>query len=141
MAHFTERGGKFRAAVFRKYHRTAATFDTLAEAQQWATLVESLFLPPEAVMALPRNAKVSAIYFLFREGRLAYVGQSINVYSRLANHEIKFDEFAVLECPRKQLNVVEAYYIRLLKPWMNMALPRPIKRPAPPELRQPGKAV
>ena len=60
------------------------------------------------------------VYFLISDDEVVYVGQSVNVYARIAQHKNKkFDKFAVLACSSQQLNVIESLYIHMLKPILN----------------------
>lgn len=61
------------------------------------------------------------VYFLIKNGRVSYVGQSVNVYARLAVYkkDVDFDKFCYIHCPKQQLNLLESIYIHLLRPPMN----------------------
>jgi len=60
------------------------------------------------------------VYFLIDNGKIVYVGQSVNVYSRIAqHHQKKFDSFAVLPCQKTELDVLESLYIHVLRPLLN----------------------
>tara|TARA_Y100000310_G_scaffold299771_1_gene334890 strand:+ start:380 stop:1126 length:747 start_codon:yes stop_codon:yes gene_type:complete len=79
------------------------------------------------------SAVVPGVYFLVREGRVVYVGQSINVHGRTNSHarerkrqqEINgiggyvFDFALFLPVPRSDLMPVEAAFIRSLVPEYN----------------------
>jgi hypothetical protein len=63
----------------------------------------------------------TCIYFLCREGKVVYVGQSENVHSRLVEH-IKtkhFDNVFYLRVPANKMNKVEHALISYLKPEYN----------------------
>lgn len=65
-----------------------------------------------------------AIYFLMRNGEVTYVGQSIDVLSRIARHRREgrqFDAYSYMECPREDLDRLERVYIRALVPEDNMS--------------------
>lgn len=65
------------------------------------------------------------IYFLIKSNEVVYVGQSVDVYSRIAKHRSDgkdFDSFAFLQCERNMLNDLESLYISALVPFMNSAL-------------------
>lgn len=63
---------------------------------------------------------LSGVYFLIREGKVIYVGQSVNVFARMAQHEIKnFERYAYVPCDKKDLNVLESLYIHCLQPESN----------------------
>jgi hypothetical protein len=64
---------------------------------------------------------IRGIYFLFRRGRLQYVGKSIDVMGRVVQHQrkVKFDRFAVVECRHDEMADLEVAYIVMLKPPLN----------------------
>lgn len=94
----------------------------------------------------PRVDKPIGIYVLLREGKVVYVGQSRNVYTRLGQHyvskaktrsrsmhfapsdprglPIKFDQVMMLFCEREKLNLLEAELIRRYKPKYNSQVGR-----------------
>lgn len=63
------------------------------------------------------------IYFLIKEKKVVYVGQSVNVPTRIASHfhdkQKSFENFAFIECHPDQLDVWETLYIHILKPEQN----------------------
>lgn len=62
----------------------------------------------------------SGVYFLVSDGKIVYVGQSVNVYSRLQNHaDKKFDSFTIIQCKKEHLDMLESLYIHMFKPPMN----------------------
>lgn len=64
---------------------------------------------------------VCGVYFL-RKGRdIVYIGQSVNVYSRVASHKASkdFDAVDFLPCDRSKLDDLEGFFIRLLQPKLN----------------------
>jgi len=63
------------------------------------------------------------VYFLFKEDKVVYVGQSINVAARISQHSGSkdFDSFSVLLCDQSKLDLLEGLYIRLLKPELNFS--------------------
>lgn len=68
---------------------------------------------------------VCGIYFLIRDDRIIYVGQSTNIYRRVARHiddGKKFDRFSVVSCPKEDLDRIERMYITALYPDENMSL-------------------
>lgn len=77
--------------------------DILQHAQEWVTF--------------------SGVYFLIENDEVVYIGQSVNVYSRIAHHyssvRIKFTKFLFISCPPENLDQVESLYIHLLKPPLN----------------------
>lgn len=65
------------------------------------------------------------LYFLIKEDRIVYVGQSTIVAQRAAKHRgvIHHDSYTFLPCLPHELNELEAQYIVALKPVHNVALP------------------
>ena len=64
--------------------------------------------------------KSGGVYFLIDGDRVVYVGQSVNIYSRIPQHyNKKFDKYAYVPCATHQLNVLESLYIHLLQPKFN----------------------
>lgn len=60
------------------------------------------------------------VYFLFFKGELVYIGQSIDIASRLRNHRsrvgVRFDRALWLEVARTDLLAYEAALVRALNP-------------------------
>jgi hypothetical protein len=72
-----------------------------------------------AKAALPWN-KVSGVYFLLDGDEVVYVGQAVNVYSRICQHAgKKFDRYAYVPCPVEILDRLESLYIHCLRPRLN----------------------
>jgi excinuclease UvrABC nuclease subunit len=74
--------------------------------------------------AIPCNlTRIAGIYFLISDGSVVYVGQSVDVYRRIASHVTtkQFDAIHVLPCPEVELVKVESDYIRKLNPPLNRA--------------------
>lgn len=65
----------------------------------------------------------SGIYFLHLKDEVVYVGQAVNMRSRLAQHIAEgakyFDAVAFKPCPTKKLNQWERYYIEQFCPKYN----------------------
>lgn len=64
-------------------------------------------------------SNVCGIYFLIRGKEVVYVGQSIEVHSRICKHKKEFDSYAYIECDRKMLDRLESLYIHVLRPALN----------------------
>lgn len=67
------------------------------------------------------------VYELFLNDELIYVGQSVDVKSRILQHvragEIFFDSFNVTNCEKSELNDIEASYIIERGPKRNLTIP------------------
>jgi hypothetical protein len=63
------------------------------------------------------------IYFLIKQKKVVYVGQSVNIPSRICTHFLderkSFENFAFIECHPNQLDVWETLYIHTLQPEQN----------------------
>ena len=66
-----------------------------------------------------------AIYVLFQGQEVVYVGQSINVYSRLGTHyqegTKEFDSFRILYCKKKRMSFWERKLIKAYEPRYNVS--------------------
>lgn len=62
---------------------------------------------------------MSAIYFLFIDNELVYIGQSINVERRLYAHPIAYHTHRIIPCPVDKLLYYEKRLINFFKPKMN----------------------
>lgn len=85
-----------------------------------AALNDRALLPPEEIVkgAIPFTLS-SGVYFLVDNEEIVYVGQSVNVYSRISQHVIKFDKYAFVPCPVNLLDRLESFYIHFLRPRSN----------------------
>lgn len=86
-----------------------------------ATLTGKQLLREEEIAreALPWNS-VTGIYFLLDGNKIVYIGQSTNVYHRIASHKDKqFDRYAFVPCSADSLDKLEALYIHCIRPKLN----------------------
>ena len=86
-----------------------------------AALTNKTLLDGEQIakLALPWE-KSSGVYFLVQDQEVVYVGQSVNIYSRIAQHpDKKFDKYAFVPCEVALLDKLESLYIHTLKPRLN----------------------
>ncbi len=59
-----------------------------------------------------KHIKKCGIYFLVLDGKIMYVGQSIDIFSRIKSHTDKeFTDVYYLEVPEKDLDKIERKYI------------------------------
>lgn len=81
----------------------------------------TLFRESEIVAASKAFEVCSGVYFLVNDARVVYVGQAVNIHSRIHAHlGIKaFSHFAFVLCPPSHLNILESIYIHLLRPSLN----------------------
>jgi hypothetical protein len=62
----------------------------------------------------------TGVYFLIADDKIVYVGQSVNVYARIASHYDKpFNKFAFIPCESKCLDGLESLYIHVFRPPLN----------------------
>ena len=148
MASYALRKGRWTAQVRMKGFPSAAkTFDTKEEAERWARWyqgevnrlrlnkangsdqdsIEAAAIKarlPAEVAGLRRN-KISrnpVVYFLFQGDECVYVGQTVNLQSRLVAHisnGIQFDSYSHIECEHDQLAATELKYIGAIMPKLN----------------------
>lgn len=71
--------------------------------------------------------RVTGVYFLIADGAVVYVGQSVNLASRVHSHEstIQFDRVLFLKVPRSELDAVERAFIYALTPKLNTRVTHP----------------
>lgn len=95
----------------------------LALNEKAKTLTDAILLTEAEIIAGSNPLQTHCgVYFLIRANRVIYVGQSNDVFRRLADHrEIKaFDRFAFIPCGRAVLGALEALYIQMLRPPANV---------------------
>ncbi len=85
------------------------------------TLTNKTLLREEEIVNSANTWELATgVYFLIDSGKVVYVGQSVNVYSRIAQHHSKsFDSFAFIPCKKEILNSLESLYIHILQPPLN----------------------
>lgn len=100
--------------------------ENLREQEEFATVSAAInggrFCTEEEIVdASEKWDGVSGVYFLISNGRVVYVGQSVNVYTRIFSHQTfkQFDRFAFIPCKPNMLNRVESLYIHVLRPPLN----------------------
>jgi len=75
-------------------------------------------LDVEGLVRLPH--RLTGVYFLVKDGRVVYVGQSVNVLERVLKHRTKdFDEVWFLACRECELNEKERSFLDALVPRLN----------------------
>ena len=81
---------------------------------------KTLLREAEIVSAANTWELATGVYFLIDSGKVVYVGQSVNVYARIAQHHDKvFDSFAFIPCAKDMLDSLESLYIHVLHPPLN----------------------
>jgi len=58
------------------------------------------------------------VYFLIDRSKVVYVGQSVNVFSRMREHSKskQFSSYAYISCSKEDLDVLESLYIHVVRP-------------------------
>lgn len=104
--------------------------DRLLDVQENSTLMRSacnharvgpLPSPSEIIDSAQHYGDTCGVYFLVHQDEIVYVGQSLNIWSRIGTHvsSKKFDRAAYIQVPREKLDLVESLYIHMLKPKLN----------------------
>ena len=66
------------------------------------------------------NQDECGVYFLIKNKKIVYVGQSVNVFVRIKGHSGKeFDSVTIVRCNKNALDKLESLYIHFLKPELN----------------------
>ena len=62
-----------------------------------------------------------AVYFLWKGDELLYIGQAVNLFTRVATHlkDKDFDGFSYISCRREELNELERRAILMWQPLLN----------------------
>lgn len=74
---------------------------------------------------VPKKHEKTNIYFLInKQNEVVYVGQSVDVYSRVSNHRgtKEFMYYSYFACEKEAANSLEDMYITLLDPFYNKKL-------------------
>lgn len=84
---------------------------------------EQLVTPVKGLYIDISIRKNPCIYFLFDGPAVTYVGKSLNLFDRLGQHnKVKdYDGIYITEVPRKDLDILELFYISKLLPRDNIA--------------------
>lgn len=74
---------------------------------------------------LDKDRRLCGVYLLIKNEEIVYVGQSINVDRRVKDHAThkSFDRVALVPCQREKLIPLEADYIRVFNPRLNIVRP------------------
>ena len=67
------------------------------------------------------NAPVCGVYFLMKNCKVVYIGQSVNVYARIREHKThkSFTSWCFMACEKKHLDYIESKMIHHFKPKLN----------------------
>jgi hypothetical protein len=77
--------------------------------------------------------EATGVYILYYGPHPMYVGQSINVFTRIKDHrgDKAFDAVFFFPCPVEDLNKKEAFFIRKLRPLYNRGVRSTQRNPKP----------
>lgn len=86
--------------------------------------MNNLTLPSETQILFSsikiKNCNKSIIYFLIKNDKIVYIGQSINGFKRLFTHSLKdFDAINFIYVKKENLDDVERFYIKKYNPVLN----------------------
>jgi hypothetical protein len=84
------------------------------------------FLDIEDIVETASKYKpVIGIYFLILDRKVVYIGQSINITSRIGHHfgVYQFDSYSFIECGTEELDLLESVYIQAYLPPLNGRTP------------------
>lgn len=72
------------------------------------------------------KTRINGVYLLLKEGEIIYIGQSVNIHSRISSHSrFKFDSYNFIVVDEtKKLDNLEAYLIGRFKPKHNSVMQR-----------------
>lgn len=64
---------------------------------------------------------MSGIYFLIKDGEVVYIGQSVSIFARIAEHRKSkdFDSINWIPCKKEMLDKMESLYIHFIQPPLN----------------------
>lgn len=95
------------------------TMEEMAETSKSLTM-RSLLSEEEICEHSVKFENTCGVYFLIKNNKIVYVGQSVNAPARIPQHTDKdFDSFAVIRCEKESLDALESLYIHLFKPGLN----------------------
>ena len=82
---------------------------------------EALKLTRKYLNKLMVVESVTGIYFLVKDEKIVYVGQSTNIFARVGTHKTDkdFDKAVYFECPSTELDDLEYELINILQPKYN----------------------
>lgn len=80
-----------------------------------------LLTAKEIIRNSGKTPHLTGVYFLIKNEEVVYVGQSVNIISRVSAHvkQKEFDRFAFVPCDAQDLDVLESLYIHFLQPELN----------------------
>jgi hypothetical protein len=121
------------AADIAKAEKSKPSLNQLETILETLRELNVLALPSVPFQFKQHLPKATAVYLAYIEDTVLYVGQSVDVHTRWANHEVA-EKIALhqdlpsnpdlrigwVECPNHLLDFVEIYLIGLLQPVLNI---------------------
>ena len=82
---------------------------------------QTLLCESSIVDAATQWVPPTGIYFLIKEKKIVYIGQSINIFTRIMTHAKykKFDSYSYILCDESILDKLESLYIHVYQPELN----------------------
>jgi predicted GIY-YIG superfamily endonuclease len=118
-------------------------FREIDAAKAMKKMTGGLLVSKESILAAANDVeKTSGVYFLINDEEIVYVGQSVNIHSRIHDHTSsngmrkKFNKFAFVCCNEDELDAVESVYIHMLQPKDNATKPNNEEKVAPFSFKQ-----
>ena len=90
----------------------------------WRTIRKWPIQPHNIVAMAQPYEPVCGVYFLILGNDVVYIGQSINVHCRVAEHKkngVAFDKWHFIECEKEWLSDLESAFIWQFSPSLNKA--------------------
>jgi len=85
---------------------------------------EELLSYEDVLLRAKKHTALCGVYFLIKDREIIYVGQSVNIASRIQTHSATktFDCYSYALCNREELNALETKYIMFFKPKLNYTM-------------------
>ena len=84
----------------------------------------ALLTEEQLLKAKEKLPDICAIYFLFKQNTVVYIGQSVHLHRRIGDHMRSgklFDGFSYIPCSQEYLDILESIYIHAFQPKYNFA--------------------
>lgn len=115
--------GKLRARVEAEELLSAGVKPKYFPMRVFQALMDAPLSATEIINAAAPKSAFCGVYFLIKDDRIIYVGQSKNAMRRVTRHideGREFDRFTVVSCPEEDLDRLERTFITALVPEENM---------------------
>jgi len=68
---------------------------------------------------LKNDYRISGIYFLIHKNKIVYIGRTTHLFSRVTQHQIKWDSVRIIQCSYKECSKYEKRWIKKFMPKYN----------------------